>query len=402
MSGGVSYAREFGPSFDAPGKFAISKPSKGLRTTSMRTSSFGVQQEWCATAFPSTWEVKGKELDLVPINFPLERTHREISEDASIVAKRISDTLREHSIETEFDNAKAKAKCTTQDCVNFRIRLYAGGEEGVPVVVEVQRRCGSAFSFMRTCRAILDGAEGKITTQALDRSKIIPTCVADSVSKMNCIKGIIVDENLHQLHSRVALDETLEMIRSSRRDLNLLGLENLCSLTDPIKTSPRVSLFVSKEVIIGNDTSDIREELRVLTERDVFVPQFEQYDGPPSQSAHLRQLALQVFSNALSLCGTDGCLRTSVSEHGWFADQLIPSLVEEVRRASLSSNCAYEAACSLNILISCSKTALKIVIDNGGISALESAHEFGLQRHELLADETLRCLEVMKNSSVSL
>ena len=126
-------------SFGKAPPIGLSKPKLGL--TQSRTS-FTVTQEWTS----QQWDVKGHDLEMVPVDFPLERTHREIRCDASEVAKRISSSLQRLSIDAEYDNEKAKAKCKTMECVKFRIRLYASGENGQPVVVEVQRRSGSTSS----------------------------------------------------------------------------------------------------------------------------------------------------------------------------------------------------------------------------------------------------------------
>jgi len=390
-------ALNFSFGLENPKKLGISKPTKGLKATKSR-ESFGVKQEWSATTVPRSWNVNGEELDLVPIDFPLERTHREIKEDAALVATRISDALKVLSIESEFDNKKAKAKCTTTDCVNFRIRLYAGGEKGMPVVVEVQRRCGSAFSFMRSCRAILDAAEGKQISESIENGKKLPPFIPKPITEMKCIKEVQIDDNKRHLQCVEALENTIEMIRASRRDLTFLGLENLCSLTDPLKTNPISSLEISKEIILNKQFSDMREEIRVLTDRDLFSSEFDQDDGPQNNAGHFRLLALRVFSNALNLCSSDGCLAKAITEDRWFTEQLIPSFVDEVKRADASPNSAYEAICALMSLINCSSVALQILIDHGCVDALENAKQFGLSHHELLANEALRCLDFIKET----
>lgn len=378
-------------SLEPPAKLGISKPSKGLKGPARE--SFGVKQEWSATAFPSSWIVDGQELELVPTEFPLERTHREISEDASIVASRISETLRLLSIQTEFDCKKAKAKCTTSDCVNFRIRLYAGGEDGKPVVVEVQRRCGSASSFMRSCRAILDAAEGESTRS--DTKMKAPNQMK-AIGDLKCLEKARPSDEEAKIEVKSSLDVAVEMLRSSRHDLTLMGLENMCYLTDPLKTLPQCALRISRDIIMENNMFDLREEIRVLIERDHFRNGLDSDEGPVNHDEHLRQLALRVFSNAMALCSKDGCLIVAVNEQKWFGDTLIPTLIDELKRATVSANSAYEAAICVLSLVSCSGLALQVLVENGIVPALESAYEFGTLRHELLAEEALRCLEVIK------
>jgi hypothetical protein len=379
------------------GKLGITKPALGLSRPSLHGKSFkpdvsfGVQKEWSAMMSPSLWNVKCEDLEMVPLDFPLERTNREImGEKASVVSSRISNALRCLSIEADYDDKNAKAKCKSSDLVSFRIRLYSGGEEGQPVVVEVQRRCGSAFSFMRSCRAILNSAEGKGIEEALGMKKV-PPLMKKPIGQMKCLQSVIPkDENVDE--SVIAeLDCVMEMLRSKQRESNILGLENLCNITDPLKTVPLVAIRVSKCVVLGDEKYDVREEIRALTERDVFTPE----DGPSEHAEHLRHLSLAAFANALSTCSKDGCLTAAVKEQKWFADHLIPLLLDELKRAPLSACIAYRAASCLYSLIECSAEARIILEKSSGVDALEKAHEFGLGSHELLANETLRCLKVV-------
>jgi hypothetical protein len=359
-------------------------------------ASFGVEEEWSAMMSPSLWNVKCEDLEMVPLDFPLERTNREIvGATASEVSSRISNVLRCLSIEADFDDKKAKAKCKSSDLVSFRIRLYSGGEQGQPVVVEVQRRCGSASSFMYSCRAILNSAEGKGVEEAWGMKRKVPPFMKTPIGQMKCLQSVLPkNENVDEVVI-AELDRVMEMLRSKQRDSNVLGLENLCNITDPLKTVPLVAIRVSKCVVLGDEKYDVREEIRALTERDVFVPE----DGPSEHAEDLRHLSLAAFANALSTCSKDGCLTAAVKDQKWFADHLIPLLIDELKRAPLSACIAYRAASCLHSLIECSLEARIILEKSGGVDALEKAHEFGLRSHELLANETLRCLKVVNVSS---
>lgn len=336
MSGAPSLFESRGSSgllFGKTPPIGISRPPVGLKPLSRQEDPFAVKKEWCGVADSTIWDVKGEDLEQIPLGFQLERTHREIRDaDAAEVASRITKTLCQLSIEAEYDCKQAKAKCKTNDYVGFRIRLFAGGENGQPVVVEVQRRCGSASSFMRSCRAILDAAEGK--TVAVPAQKKLPPF--KPVSQMKCLQSVIKQEEKKDDGSEAALDGVLDMLRSKRSDLNVLGLENLVCLTDPLKTCPVAALRVSRCVAVGDDKFDVREEIRMLTERDVFASGFEEEETAARHMDHLRHLALQIFANSLSMCSKDGCLSLAC-EQKWFADHLIPSLVDELKRARSSA-----------------------------------------------------------------
>jgi len=408
MSSGPSLVDNRGlsgtPTFGKSPPLGISRPpSFGLKKPSLSTAkdgSFDVKREWTALAPASSiWNVKADELEPVPMDFPLERTNREITNaDGREVASRITQVLSSLSIEAEFDCEKAKAKCKTSDYVAFRIRLYAGGEGGQPVVVEVQRRCGSTSSFMRSCRAILDAAEGKeaIATPA----KKVPPFMKKPIGQMKCLQSAVSndkDQTESVKCAESALDGVVSMLRSKMHDTNILALENLCCLTDPVKTSPSVALVVSKCVCFGcdGDKLDIREEIRALTERDVFSPGYEHDETQKKQMDHLRHLAFMVFANALSMTSKDGCLGASIKDQKWFGEYLIPALCDELRMASTNTCNAHQAASCLTSLLACSSHARRLFMDNGGTDVLKEAKEFGETRHALLAEETGRCLKAL-------
>jgi hypothetical protein len=118
----------------------------------------------------------------------------------------------------------------------------------------------------------------------------------------------------------------------------------------------------------------LREEIRALTERDVFYLDDE---GQSNHTDQMRHLALNVFANGLVVCSKDGCLKEAVKKQKLFSDHLIPSLLDELKRADSSANNAFQSACCVQSLIACSDVTKQLVVDNGGVSSLEQAHAFG-------------------------
>ena len=366
-------------------------PPAGLVPIGLKRSvsaGYAVHKEWSGSA---SWEVK--ELEPVPMDFPLERTHREIhGADAKEVAARISKALRMLSIEAEYDGENAKAKCRTSDLVSFRIRLFAGSEGGLPVMVEVQRRCGSPSSFMCSCRAILDAAEGtEVCAEKAPARKKMPPCMKGPVGGMKCLQSVSLKTSAED-DMAAGLKKATEMLRCKEKDSNLLGLENLCHLTDALKTRPDIATTVSKRVIIGGeDASEIREEVAVMLQTDVFAPEdVDAEDSPTTIADKSRHLALVVFSNSLALTSKDGCLASAVKSQKWFSDFLIPSLLDEVKSFETSANNSYEAVCGLTSLATCSDVARRQMEEHA--DDLKAAHLYGKQFHELLANEAERCL----------
>lgn len=311
-------------------KLQLASPQRNASISRGRSNaSLGMKQEWDEVVVPLSWDVKTDDLEMIPDDFPLEKTHRFIcGVGAQSVASRISVTLRALSVEASYKSKPPKAKCKTQTFVSFRIRLYAGSESGDPVVVEVQRRSGSAASFMRVCRAILDASEGKV----IDQSRSSLPFTSKPISEMKCLQGVMEREVDEKQTAEAALQNAIAMLRSKLRDTNLLGLENLCSLTDPFKTNPSVCLAVSKAIALGSG-NDTREEIMVLIERDVFSSDIAEDAALSNHTELLRQCALTVFANSLSLCAKDGCLGDLFEGQRWFRDYLIPTLLDEIRRA---------------------------------------------------------------------
>lgn len=356
-----------------------------------RSLSLTVQQVWNE----ENWKLTDP-LDRIPVDFPLERTHREIhGATANEVAHRICQALRLLSVDAVYDGEKAKAKCITGDCVSFRIRLFAGGEHGSPVVVEVQRRNGSASSFMRVCRKILDGAEGsQIEVEKDTPRRNMPPFMKTPVASMMCLQGLpqMIDT---EMHVNAGLEKSMELLRSKQKDTNILGLENLCHLSDPIKTRPDIALKVSKAILLEPKCSDIREEIGVMLQKDAFLP--EEFDNEGAINLHhqSRHLSLMLLSNALVVTSKDGCLDDAVKTSKWFSEFLIPSLLDEVKGFESSANNSYEAACGLTGLATCSETARRVMKENSAVDDLLSAYNFGIANHELLANESERALRAI-------
>lgn len=377
----------FGGLAKPPPPSSVGSLARSAPLVAAKSDSFKVQQTWTGVTAPCAWDISSDDLEPVPMDFPLERTHRSIEGvDATQVAQRISEALRSHSIEAKFGKKPAKAKCKTNDLVSFRIRLYAGGDNGLPVIVEVQRRSGSASCFMKSCRAILAAAEGKQEEKRFAPPK--------SVGQMKCLQAASLPPLSVAKVSDEELGRAVAMIRSEQKDTNVLGLESLLSLTDPIKTSLGVATLVSKCVVLGDDKFDIRDDIRAFTDRDVF--EMEDEDAVQTHADHVRLLALSVFANALSICSRDGCLTGAVEEQAWFKEQFMSALVDELKLCERSACSALQASRCIGSLLESSTFARKYLISYGLIQALEDALSYGKISNDLLAEESDRCLSLLR------
>jgi len=366
-----------------------------IRPLTTFNEGLSIKKEWSGEVkVPASWILKTDKLEPVPIDFPLERTHREIYHvDPCEVASRISEALRVLSIEAEYDCERAKAKCRTLDFVSFRIRLYAGGENNQPVVVEVQRRRGSSFSFMQSCRAILDAAEG-VQVCLTTNKRGPPSLVEGPIGGMKCLQGKAPPSTSTFV---APFEVVLQLLSSQKRDANVLGMEKLSFLTDPLKTHPVTALRVCRIVALGDASYSVREDTLEILQRDVFASEFDpdESESGKNYSEQLRRLALVVLSNSLSMTGKEGSLAKAIMEQRWFGECLLPVLLDEIKSASERPHCAHEAACSISCLVESSDLARKLLHDSGCVRLLEEAYKIGEARHELLANETKRCLATL-------
>lgn len=366
--------RPAGLSFGNPPALGLVRSSSNQAKP--QSKIFGVKSEWTASAASSVWDVKAEDLEMVPTDFPLERTHREIHESAEVVCKRLSETLCKLSVQAEYK--ETKAKCTTNDCVSFRIRLYSGDECGQPVVVEIQRRCGSASSFMKTCRAILDAAEGRVVKV----NKVAKPFSMKAPCNMVCLKQATmppVDV------SKIVETVFNKRVRSDRQDLQLLGLEELCSLTDVVKASPMAAMDAALHFLT---TEDLREDVAAFCDRDSFAD-----ESMVPKREEKRHLAFTVFANAVQVCGQEGRLAKLVTEHAWFAETLISMLFVELQQAKSYCCNAYQVCRCLLPLLACSETCKGLVYENKEV--LIDAHSYGVRHHELLEAESKECLALL-------
>lgn len=323
------------------------------------------------------WNVQPEDLEMVPEYFPLERTHRIIENaDSSVVSNRIAVALKESSIQAEYESTKAK--CKTEDCVDFRIRLYAGGEEGEPVVVEIQRRSGSARSFMQACRTIFDAAENKTSKPS---QSVVPPL--GSVSSMSFLPKAPLGRIQSDFHE--ALSTTTTLLRSEQMESKVLGLENLLSLTDLTKTGFNTASAASTALCEGDQKYPVREMVtQILKEMDESL----------AVSRNAVNLSLNAFANALEFYHSQGRLNNT-TVLSWFETNVFEDFMGALSDVSHNSFRAYFAARCLKALISCSPSAKTSFSAKGGEELLKTARDYASIHHKLLETECEACLQCL-------
>jgi hypothetical protein len=285
------------------------------------------------------------------------------------VSMRISEVLRERSIEATYDDEPAKAKCLTADGVDFRVRLFRGrGSYSHGIIVEVQRRCGTSNVFFEETTAILDAAEDKVPMP--------PPPVLAKSSTSNALPLLKESGSMDQqeqesspLHPSSSLDMVSKMLNHRGYDTKHLALQMLVSLTDASKIGAKTAQCVSTEFLKLDDANEVASSvLSLILDKKV----------DDEDMAKLRALAFQATANAFQ--AVNGEVSPILKE------QFRCVVVDELREAKNTPRNALQAARIAELLVP---------EDTGSDlhNALETAVEVGATRHAALQRQAQLCLD---------
>jgi len=309
---------------------------------------------------------------------PLERTAVFVPYSfPSKVSVRISDVLRDRSIQAKYDNEKAKVSCVTSTGVDFRIRLYRGRNQyNHGIIVEVQRRFGTSFNFYRDIKAILDAAEGKKKTTASSppdsRQPSTRNSNDDNDSLPKATEGREDDDNFKpNPHSTLKMLSKMLLSRSGGHDTKYLAMQILTTSTDPNKVGLLTAKCIAKELILpGNAVgAHVAEIILSPTKKE--------------DSFGLNIMAMTVLSNVFGMISDD------IPDHLKF--DLLPILCENLQDAHKNPRMAHIAAKCIEHLIG---NEVDNSTDRDLIrEALEVASKVGNAKHVGLMHQTEVCLQ---------
>jgi hypothetical protein len=358
--GGEETTRRLGfqPSFECLSSFQ--PPSMGETKVVGSSKSVGVSARGGKIDRTAKEIWKLKRVPTLPEYHPLERTAVFVpNASPSDVSIRISDVLRERSIEAFYDDEKAKVKCITAEGVDFRVRLYRGrGRFDHGIIVEVQRRFGASNTFYNDTMAILDAAEGKVPPPPSLSSCNIPL-VSDGEADCEPVDG------------SSSLLMVSKMLSHPGYDSHYLALQTLSSLTDSSKMGAATAQSVSTELLRLDTDNDVGARVLSL----VIDKQGE------DDTFKLRSMALQVIANAFQ--AVKGKVPSMLKE------QLRSVLIQELRQAETNPRTAVQAARVLEFYV-------PEDIGSDLHNALESALEAGAARHASLERQAQVCLDKLE------
>lgn len=336
----------FTPAMQMPTGFGASISTAPIKAQTMSIAPSSSKFSWKLSQVPT-----------LPEFHPLERTAVFVPNTTpAMVAPRISDVLRERSIQAFYDDDKAKVKCITTEGVDFRIRLYRGRNQySHGIIVEVQRRFGFSIHFHSDTQAILDAAQGKIPTPPPMQPNALPE-VSDDED----------DEDFDMTPSGSASLQMVEkMLSLPGFDAQYLGLQTLSSLVDSEKMTLQTARRVSA-ALLKPDSKVGQQVFGYITKRN-----FEE------SYMSLRVLCLGILANAM---------RASSIVPEFLRGALRPVLLDDLREAEKFPNAALVAARCMEYFIRGDHDSVELN------EAFQIAREVGEARHTSLMQQADRCI----------
>mmetsp|Transcript_17854 Transcript_17854/g.42963 ORF Transcript_17854/g.42963 Transcript_17854/m.42963 type:complete len:460 (+) Transcript_17854:278-1657(+) len=350
---------------------------------------------------PTKWHVEHAALAARPADFPPLRTSRTVlGTPANVISNRVSDCLQDRSIRTKYSKSRDNvAKCRNTDFCKFTIRLYSSDDGGV--LVEIQRLCGDAVSFMKDCRAVLNAAEGK----PVDRSsqEETPMYLRLPVSQMEFVKKISLPPiSVEEQADNVNV--TADLLSSHQSDSNMLGMESLVIQTDPLKTMKSTAILASRRILCPNDPGNKAFNMHnyvmsLLIYDDAHYSSSESEDTAAFEDhpVKLRNLAMSALCNALALFSSEKLLLTTISSsQEWYTSVLIPKLVQDLSTAEDHPHDACFASRCLSTLAGANMEFAIKMKESGGRDAIEIAEQVGLREFAMLARDVECCHNILK------
>lgn len=192
--------------------------------------------------------------DLCHVQLPLA--------DLDKILKRIPLCLRAMSIQANYKDDPVSAALLTLEDLEFHLCLWKSRSEQDMVHVEIQRRRGDAVLSCRYARKILQAiqvpdfresdyhqvADTSLNIRHLqdNESLVHRTLAASSSAGEGPYKGLSCPEQ-----TVMVLDTVHSYLHTERLDARYLGLESLCILTDPRRTSIATSIVCARAVLLG-------------------------------------------------------------------------------------------------------------------------------------------------------
>jgi len=361
------------------------------------------------------WTVAKSALTEVPEGYTVTRTSRFIPDtDPSIISSRVSNALKQRSVQTEYCSRKAKAICMNAEMIKYHVQLYRGkGSRSDGVVVEIRRLDGSGRSFFQDSKAILNAAEGdydscqprqtkkRTNYGTCDARQVVHSSLRRPVSEISSLKKCKLSTHEEEKKATAeGINVVTRLLQDPYFDTNVMGMRALCSLLNTQNACTHTVSEASKAVLCGSNSPVIFNSIASLLERGTLPRRGE--CGSSSTEAEkeeekvdgecygeLRNLALVAVSSALAFVEKSEHNRYLLSdEKSWLMTTLTPILVKILDEVESDPHCAYHALMIVKKLCSMSDAVKSLACESGVHRSLVAANSFGRQRCEKIAMES--------------
>lgn len=338
-----------------------------------------------------------EELEQFPALAHIDRNSRDIQgKDASVIVSAILDYLRQNSIQVNYEeDGPGKFRCKTFDFVSFHINMFAHSKDGSTepsILVEIQRRSGCSLSFQTVRRSLLRTIDDltQLDSETFSRRASISHTTRCIDSCLNCFEGTplqMKDEDCETIATD-ALNDIQNHLKSDRTDAQVLALELLAHLTNPVHTPEKIVQVAAFKLLQSQEITDSIKSL-ILQGRDRSKA-FEsldldlQYEVDFVENA--RQLALGIFLNCFKAV-SDQIPSILSQSGGWMIEKILPCLLNNLREVEKNVHVALLSAKALTILSENSMECRGFMVQNGIDEVLDHVKEYGSEWHDEIKKE---------------
>lgn len=328
-------------------------PPKLSKSTNEQKPSRGF-----TSARPLTWKIPDGSVKPKPPLWPLDPMSKMVmNSNPQSIAHRISDCLKRRHISAFFGDVKAKAKCVSQDRVEFRIRLYAGvGRFADGVIVEVQRRSGWSTSYSQDCHAILESSE-------------CDSVGVSDIGHLNDVNTYCTFDHVQKKCKKSTLLLSKHLLFSSRKESLLLGLQNIHSLTDPRKYGPEMVANTAQSLFLDNENEAVKAVLR-----EIFIE--KHWNGKSlcnhskNVAQNINELVVGTLTNCFSALSKKSMLVEVLNANKWIEDEFVCVIMNIIDTSDSPYESALASRCIRDVT-GASSGATNKAIELGILSNLE-------------------------------
>jgi len=279
--------------------------------------------------------------------------------------------------------------CLTETLLKFSIQLWQGSGSST-VIIEMQRRQGCCIEMQSVRGLVIEAAQNGHSQAKKPQSDAVNT-VVQMLMKQTSLPSPMQEDCFGS-----ALGIGLRMLGSKRLDENRMGLESLCSLTNPSRVLAEEAEKAACSILSDNQLQGLLEKYfmqmklskqgSVGSDYDDDTMDYE--DGQFVGCCHI--LALRLLSNVLELTDT---VHSKIDLSSPFWQTVLQALYYN---ANVAASRPLEASLSIKSLRFLQTLEPSILSAASGERHLQevlaNAHQFGRQHNRSLEVESERLM----------